>query len=138
MAEQDHVETGQSETDRQGIREAIAHRIAMDRQHREQQARAQQQQVRAQRVAQRKKKQGDRDKQEQQRRMAALNRSREKTQGHVSEATKALQKALRAAQEVPLNRHSDEGREQEKLLRKISSALSALGSMGRIGLVSED
>jgi hypothetical protein len=127
----DLKDTNQSKTERQTIRDVVSEQIERDRQERIHKARQKQVEARTERSQKRLKAREDRGRQASQKRQAALTAAQGKVQSAVSDAASSLQRALRAAQETPIHRHSPEGREQLRLVRSLSAALGALRGVGR-------
>lgn len=134
----DPTDTAQERVVRQSIREAVSQRIAEERQMREATERAARQQTRDERAKTRKKARTVRVTAQKQARVAALAQSREKVQSHVAGASRELQRALRATQQVSLHRHSPEGREQLRIVRSLTAAVAALRAVGRSSYYSSE
>lgn len=100
--------------------------------------RAARQQTRDERAKTRKKARTVRVTAQKQARVAALAQSREKVQSHVAGASRELQRALRATQQVSLHRHSPEGREQLRIVRSLTAAVAALRAVGRSSYYSSE
>lgn len=127
----DPKDTIQSETERHTIRQAISGQIAHEAEVRLKKEKDERREVRAKRAKKRHKAREDRGRAASQKRRAALTASQGKVQSAVSDASRSLQRALQAAQETPIHRHSPEGREQLRLVRSLSAALGALRGVGR-------
>lgn len=132
------VETLQTEIERQTIREVISERVVEEREGAVRAQRLTQRQVRDERAETRKKARQGRITQQKQQRVSALAGAQTKVQSHVGDASRALKRALSAAQAVPLPRHSPEGREQSRVVRSISAALGSLRAVGRSAYSSSD
>jgi hypothetical protein len=65
------------------------------------------------------------------RRLKALNEVNEQVGAHVGSASRSLRAALRAVSEVSAPRHTEEGREQQRLVRALQTAMGALRGVGR-------
>ena len=63
-------------------------------------------------------------------RTKALKDSNSKVAAHVADASRALRAALRDATETPMQRRSAEGREQQRIVRSIQTAMGALRRIG--------
>jgi hypothetical protein len=131
----DHDETGREERrslplDRQTIRESIIAQIEEQRLERIEQEkvarrRAREDHSRARRASDIKKARESKG-----RRLKALNEANDRVRGNVAAAARSLSAALRAATEVPVSRHTDEGRVQQRTVRKLQAALSSLRGVG--------
>jgi hypothetical protein len=127
----DPKDTQQAQADRTTIRDAISSNFDREQQQRIAKAQREQRVARDTRAKQRKDARTQKGKDASKKRQASLAQSQAKVQSNVSAASQALQRALRAAQESPIHRHSPEGREQLRLVRSLSAALGALRGVGR-------
>lgn len=127
----DSEDTAQEQATRLFIREAIQERMREEAALKEQEFRAQQKRSRDERAKVRKQARFERVRSQKQARTAALVKSQEGLQKHLTDASRALQAAIRAVGGVSLPRHSPEGREQQRLLRSLSASLGSLRAVGR-------
>ena len=134
----DPTDTAQDRVVRQSIRDAVSQRTIEERRMREVAAKTARQQVRKERADARLKTRITRVTAQKKARVAALARSREKVQSHLAAASRELQRALRAAQNVPLHRHSPEGREQLRVVRNLTEAMGAVKAAGKSSYYSSE
>lgn len=124
-------DTQQTQADRTTIREAISSNFDREQQQRAAKLQRERRGARDARAKKRKEARTQKGKDASKKRQASLVQSQAKVQSNVSAASQALQRALRAAQETTIHRHSPEGREQLRLVRSLSAALGALRGVGR-------
>jgi hypothetical protein len=130
--------TEQGLIERKTLRESISGRIETERQAQIAAEQAKLKQRRTERENKRKKERLDRVTAQKQKRQAVLTESQTKIQRHVGDATKALQGAIRVAQDIPLSRYSPEGREQMRIIRSLRASLESLRDFGRSSYSSSD
>jgi hypothetical protein len=122
--------------DRQTIRESILARIEDQRLEALREEKAERRKARKVRVEQRRAADVRKAKHRKESRLRAVNEANDRVRGNVAAASRSLRAALRAATAVPLPRHSDEGRAQQRTIRKIESAITSLRDV-RVGTFDE-
>lgn len=131
MREEDDKETLVSaEVERQTIRQAILarrHKLEQERLEAEERERVKEREKRAQK---RKAKRQEDLRRKVTERQKAHSDAQRRVQSLVSQAARNLGAALRAASEKPMPRHTPQGRDQNRMIRDLESAMGAIRRVG--------
>lgn len=120
-----------SEEERRTLRDVIQSQQETSLEEEQSARRAVRRKKRDERAVQRRTEREDRARQTHAHRLKALNGSTQRVSAHVGTAARSLSAALRALTEVPMPRHTAEGREQQRVAHALKAALGAVRRVGR-------
>lgn len=119
------------EVEQETLREAVAARFEQIRLERIETERKERKTARDKRAQERKEARLSEARRRRAAQVKAFNEARERMGGHVADASRALRAALRDATSVSFPRTTQEGREQQRLVRDLQAVLGRLSGVGR-------
>jgi hypothetical protein len=136
MAEQDDQKT--ISADRQIAREALLSQVEERRREEALRESIRRREARDERAKQRRKERLGEARKRKAARRQVLNKTNDRVRSHVSDASRSLRAALQDASSVSVPRHSEEGRNQQRVVRALQDAIRSLRRVGASRLDSED